>query len=76
MTIEDMENELITLECDVLPDLQDSLNQLTSPDYNPNNDPDGEYEEQDTEYLTREISKVNSRIYYLKCCLRRKPNDD
>lgn len=66
---QDLESELVTLEDDILPDLQKQLASLTDPNYKPADNPDHELREQDIEFLSTEISKTKQRIATVKATL-------
>jgi hypothetical protein len=55
--LEDLEGDLIVIEKEILPDLRESLSQLTGPDYDPAQNPDDELRDQDIAFLMSEIAE-------------------
>ncbi len=60
------EAEIVTIENDILPELREQLNALTSPDYDPAKNADNEYRERDIGFLEDEIVEALKRLRTLK----------
>ncbi len=60
------ESEIMTIEEELLPELQDRLAYLTAPDYDPAKNPDDELREFDIESAEDGIAKLHKRLAKLK----------
>lgn len=59
---DEVEAGIVTLEVDVIPDLQEALNWLTRPDYDLKENSDHEYRDADIEFLCGELAQARREL--------------